>query len=72
MDFYVHLTRPGMRIQYRKASGSKVGFSHRLKKEDGMNWFQTKLDQMHGLVSSCEKHAAHHATMAERLKYLEQ
>eukprot|EP00972_Heterocapsa_arctica_P013509 1990492-Heterocapsa_arctica.AAC.1 len=61
-----------MRIQYRKAKRSKVGFSHRLKKEDGMKWLETKLDKMHGLVGSCEKHAAQHATMAERLKYLEQ
>jgi len=44
MDFYVHLARPGMRVQYRKLKRGKVGFAHRLKKEDGMKWFQTKFD----------------------------
>ena len=44
MDFYVHLARPGMRVQYRKLKRGKVGFAHTLKKEDGMKWFQTKFD----------------------------
>mmetsp|Transcript_49439 Transcript_49439/g.138443 ORF Transcript_49439/g.138443 Transcript_49439/m.138443 type:complete len:174 (+) Transcript_49439:82-603(+) len=44
MDFYVHLARPGMRVQYRKLRRSKVGFAHRLKQEDGIKWFQTKYD----------------------------
>merc|ERR1719394_1035122 len=44
MDFYVHLARPGLRVQYRKLRRGKVGFAHRLKKEDGMKWFQTKYD----------------------------
>mmetsp|Transcript_14477 Transcript_14477/g.21952 ORF Transcript_14477/g.21952 Transcript_14477/m.21952 type:complete len:175 (-) Transcript_14477:104-628(-) len=44
MDFYVHLSRPGLRVQYRKLRRGKVGFAHRLKKEDGMKWFQTKFD----------------------------
>mmetsp|Transcript_94613 Transcript_94613/g.254547 ORF Transcript_94613/g.254547 Transcript_94613/m.254547 type:complete len:139 (-) Transcript_94613:76-492(-) len=44
MDFYVHLSRPGGRVQYRKLRRGKVGFAHRLKKEDGMKWFQTKFD----------------------------
>mmetsp|Transcript_31486 Transcript_31486/g.72781 ORF Transcript_31486/g.72781 Transcript_31486/m.72781 type:complete len:174 (-) Transcript_31486:61-582(-) len=44
MDFYVHLSRPGGRVQYRKLRQGKVGASHRLRKEDGMKWFQTKYD----------------------------
>merc|ERR1711985_71461 len=44
MDFYVHLSRPGMRVQYRKLRRGKVGFAHRLKQEDGIKWFQTKYD----------------------------
>jgi len=44
MDFYVHLARPGLRVQYRKLKRGKIGFGHRLKKEDGMKWFQTKYD----------------------------
>eukprot|EP00439_Symbiodinium_sp_Y106_P066003 s1629_g10.t1 len=43
MDFYVHLSRPGGRVQYRKLRRGRVGSSHRLRKEDGMKWFQTKL-----------------------------
>lgn len=44
MDFYVHLSRPGLRVQYRKLRRGKVGSAHRLRKEDGMKWFQTKYD----------------------------
>merc|ERR1711988_243737 len=44
MDFYVHLGRPGLRVQYKKVRRGKIGFAHRLKKEDGMKWFQTKYD----------------------------
>eukprot|EP00932_Pfiesteria_piscicida_P002661 SRR837773.1259.p1 GENE.SRR837773.1259~~SRR837773.1259.p1 ORF type:complete len:175 (-),score=78.14 SRR837773.1259:66-590(-) len=44
MDFYVHLSRPGLRVQYRKLRQGKVGSAHRLKKQDGMKWFQTKFD----------------------------
>merc|ERR1712099_166897 len=42
MDFYVHLSRPGGRVQYKKVRRGKIGFRHRLKTEDGMKWFQTK------------------------------
>ena len=38
MDFYVHLSRPGGRVQYRKLRRGRVGASHRLRKEDGMKW----------------------------------
>ena len=34
MDFYVHLSRPGSRVQLRKLKRGKVGFAHRLKKEE--------------------------------------
>merc|ERR1712194_527736 len=44
MDFYVHLSRPGLRVQNRKLRRGRVGRSHRLTKEDGMKWFQTKYD----------------------------
>merc|ERR1719258_445400 len=44
MDFYVHLSRPGMRIQYKKVRRGKIGHSHRLTKQDGQKWFQTKFD----------------------------
>merc|ERR1712013_72090 len=44
MDFYVVLGRPGMNVAHRRAKVGKVGFSHRLTKEDAMKWFQTKYD----------------------------
>merc|ERR1712119_246828 len=44
MDFYVVLARPGYNIAYRRKRKSKVGFPHRLVKEDGMRWFQQQYD----------------------------
>ena len=44
MDFFVFLCRPGRRVSQRRAQQSKVGFPHKLIKEDGMKWFQTKYD----------------------------
>merc|ERR1712124_83923 len=44
MDFYVHLARPGGRVKYRKLRKSRVGFSHKLTRDDAMKWFKTKYD----------------------------
>jgi len=44
MDFYVHLSRPGGRVAKRRLRKGRVGFRHKLGKEDGMKWFQTKFD----------------------------
>ena len=44
MDFYVHLSRPGSCVGLRKLKKSGVGFPHKLTKEEGMKWFQTKYD----------------------------
>jgi len=44
MDFYVVLGRPGMNVQTRRRKVGKVGYPHRLTKEDAMKWFQTKYD----------------------------
>merc|ERR1712037_532878 len=44
MDFFVVLGRPGMNVAHRRAKVGKVGFPHRLTKEDAMKWFQTKYD----------------------------
>merc|ERR1712211_29119 len=49
MDFFVVLGRPGMNVAHRRAKVGKVGFPHRLTKEDAMKWFQTKYD---GLILS--------------------
>merc|ERR1711917_38377 len=43
MDFYVVLGRPGMNVLHRRSTG-RVGFPHRLVKDDAMKWFQTKYD----------------------------
>merc|ERR1719242_2925508 len=44
MDFYVQLSRPGSRVGKKKRCKGRVGVSHKLGKEDGMKWFQTKYD----------------------------
>uniref|UniRef100_A0A0G4FIK8 50S ribosomal protein L5, chloroplastic n=1 Tax=Chromera velia CCMP2878 TaxID=1169474 RepID=A0A0G4FIK8_9ALVE len=44
MDFFIHLTRPGYRVTRRKKSRAKLGFQHKLKKDDAMKWFQQKYD----------------------------
>ena len=44
MDFYVVLKRPGYRITKRKHATSKIGVSHRVSKEEAMQWFTQKYD----------------------------
>ena len=44
MDFYVCLIRAGYRVARRKQRVAKVGFQHKLTKDDAMKWFQTKYD----------------------------
>jgi large subunit ribosomal protein L11e len=44
MDFFVCLTRPGARVHRRKAKNAKVGFPHKLTKEDAITWFQEKYE----------------------------
>merc|ERR1712192_66152 len=52
MDFFVVLGRPGMNVAHRRAKTGRVGFSHRLTKEDPMKWFQTKFD---GIILNSKK-----------------
>mmetsp|Transcript_110474 Transcript_110474/g.268542 ORF Transcript_110474/g.268542 Transcript_110474/m.268542 type:complete len:174 (+) Transcript_110474:85-606(+) len=42
LDFFVVLGRPGTRVTKRKMKRSRVGFGHRVKKEDAMKWFKEK------------------------------
>merc|ERR1712026_173632 len=42
MDFYMVMGRPGMNVRHRRRKTGRVGFPHRLTKEDAMKWFQTK------------------------------
>lgn len=44
MDFYVVLSRPGFNVAYRRRAKSRVGFPHRLTKDDAMKWFQQKVN----------------------------
>ena len=41
---YGILSRPGSRVGLRKLKKSRVGFPHKLTKEEDMKWFQTKYD----------------------------
>lgn len=43
MDFYIVLGRPGFRISHRRQRKSRVGFKHRVTKDDAMKWFQQKV-----------------------------
>lgn len=44
MDFYVVMGRPGGRVAKRKQKKARVGFSHRIKREDTMAWFKQRFD----------------------------
>lgn len=44
MDFYIVLERPGYSVARRKRLRSKVGFRHRITKEDAIEWFKTELN----------------------------
>merc|ERR1711963_1128066 len=52
MDFYVVLGRPGMNVRHRKKKTGRIGFPHRLTKDDAMKWFQTKYD---GIILNSKK-----------------
>ena len=43
MDFYVVLSRPGLRVKSRKCKRGVIGRSHRVNKEDAMKWFKERL-----------------------------
>nr|ACD65164.1 putative 60S ribosomal protein RPL11 [Phoronis muelleri] len=44
MDFYVVLRRPGFSVSNRRKKRSRIGFSHKVYKEESMKWFQQKYD----------------------------
>mmetsp|Transcript_11446 Transcript_11446/g.20825 ORF Transcript_11446/g.20825 Transcript_11446/m.20825 type:complete len:177 (-) Transcript_11446:36-566(-) len=44
MDFFVCLTRAGARVARRKSKNAKVGYPHKLTKEDAIQWFQEKYE----------------------------
>lgn len=44
MDFYVVMGRPGGRVAKRRAKKARIGFQHKVKKEDTMAWFKQRFD----------------------------
>eukprot|EP00952_Eustigmatos_sp_NYUAD-ZCMA_P004309 18983-Eustigmatos_ZCMA.PRE.1 len=44
MDFYVVLGRRGNRVARRKLKVGRVGASHRVGKEDAIEWFKAKFE----------------------------
>ena len=44
MDFYVVLNRAGARVARRKHAKGKVGFPHKLTKEDAQLWFRKEFN----------------------------
>ena len=43
MDFYVILSRPGLRVKNRKRGQAAIGKRHKVAKEDAMKWFKERL-----------------------------
>ncbi|CAD6945600.1 unnamed protein product [Tilletia controversa] len=44
MDFYVCMVRPGARVARRKQRVARVGFSHRVRREETAAWFKSRFD----------------------------
>ncbi|KAK9760909.1 60S ribosomal protein L11, partial [Basidiobolus ranarum] len=44
MNFFVIMGRPGFRVGRRKRCQSKIGFAHRVTKEETAKWFKQKYD----------------------------
>ncbi|KAI9310163.1 60S ribosomal protein L11 [Dichotomocladium elegans] len=44
MDYYIVMGRPGNRVSRRKHATSRVGFPHRIKKDETIEWFKNRFD----------------------------
>jgi large subunit ribosomal protein L11e len=44
MDFYVVLSRPGYRVAVRRRTQNKVGVTHRVTREEAIQWFEKQFD----------------------------
>merc|ERR1712141_32128 len=44
MDFFVVLDIPGARVAKRRRCRQRIGFTHKLQKEDAQRWFQQRYD----------------------------
>ena len=40
MDFFVVMCRPGFRVAKKKRGKGRIGYSHRIQKEETMQWFE--------------------------------
>jgi hypothetical protein len=43
MDFYVVMSRPGYRVAKRRRAKARVGFQHRVQKDDSIAWFKQRV-----------------------------
>ena len=43
MDFYVVMERPGSRVSRRRRARKKIGFNHRVTKEETIKWFKQRV-----------------------------
>ncbi|KAJ9107673.1 hypothetical protein QFC21_001133 [Naganishia friedmannii] len=48
MDFYVVMGRPGMRVARRKYKHGRIGFQHKVKKDETVSWFKQRFDGIVG------------------------
>jgi large subunit ribosomal protein L11e len=44
MDFYVCMGRPGNRVSKRRQRCTRIGSTHKVKKDDTMAWFKQRFD----------------------------
>jgi hypothetical protein len=44
MDFYVVMGRAGLKVASKKAKAGRVGFPHRVTREETQNWFKKTFD----------------------------
>ncbi|KAL3894932.1 MAG: hypothetical protein SGCHY_004991 [Lobulomycetales sp.] len=44
MDFYCVMGRPGFRVARKKRAHGRVGFPHRVKKDETVAWFKKRFD----------------------------
>lgn len=51
-DIYPSVSFAGFNVAHRRIKTGKIGFQHRLTKEDAMKWFQQKYD---GIILNSKK-----------------
>ncbi len=52
---YVCMGRPGMRVSKRKYKHGRIGFQHKVKKDDSISWFKQRFDGIVGRGVSRKK-----------------